>query len=147
MGSFLSMQGPMQICCKNLVKQFGKKKAVDDISLTINGGEIIGLVGPDGAGKTTLLRMLASIISPTSGDAFIEGVSVKTEQNSILGKIGYVSQQFGLYNDLTVLENLRFFGDIYGIKREEKNKKIEELLLFSQLKEFKDFQADQLSGG
>lgn len=135
------------ICCKDLVKQFGKKTAVDHVSLNIKGLEIIGLVGPDGAGKTTLIRMLASVLEPTSGDAFINDYSVKIEQKKILGKIGYVSQQFGLYKDLTVLENLNFFGDIYGMKQGHKEQRINELLRFSHLFEFKDFQADKLSGG
>lgn len=131
----------------NLTKSYHGKKAVDNVDFAIDRGEIIGLVGPDGSGKTTLIRMLTSVLAPTSGDALIEGFSVKTDQKKILGKIGYVSQQFGLYSDLTVLENLNFFADIFGMKKKDKEKKIEALLAFSQLEQFKDFQADKLSGG
>lgn len=132
---------------KNLKKHFGDTKAVDGVDLSIEEGNIFGLVGPDGAGKTTTIRMLASIMNPTSGDAWIDGKHIVKEAESIKENIGYMSQKFGLYGDLTVLENLEFYADIYGVHRKEKQKKVHKLLSFSQLLKFKDRQADALSGG
>jgi drug efflux transport system ATP-binding protein len=132
---------------KNLKKHFGDNKAVDGVDLSIEEGNIFGLVGPDGAGKTTVIRMLASIMDPTSGDAWVDGKHIVKDAEEIKENIGYMSQKFGLYGDLTVLENLEFYADIYGVRRDEKKKKIHKLLTFSQLIKFKDRQADALSGG
>lgn len=132
---------------KNLKKHFGETKAVDDVSLTIDEGKIFGLVGPDGAGKTTTIRMLASIMNPTEGDAWINGKHIVKDAEEIKNFIGYMSQKFGLYGDLTVRENLEFYADIYGVRREEKKKKIHKLLSFSNLLRFQDRLADALSGG
>lgn len=140
-------ENPFLIRCENLSKRFGDVKAVENVSFHVKRGEVVGLVGPDGAGKTTLIRMLTSVLAPSSGDAFIDGYSIVKQQQQVQDRIGYVSQQFGLYEDLTVLENLHFFADVFGVSKKEKDKKIEELLQFSQLKRFGDFQADQLSGG
>lgn len=138
---------PLLIECKNLSKRFGDLVAVDNVSFKVKEGEVVGLVGPDGAGKTTLIRMLTSVLQPSEGNAFIDGFSIIRDEQKIQDRIGYVSQQFGLYGDLTVIENLHFFGDVFGVKKKEKDKRIEELLEFSQLKAFKDFQAEKLSGG
>ncbi|CRX38867.1 ABC transporter ATP-binding protein [Estrella lausannensis] len=138
---------PLLIECDNLSKSFGRLVAVDQVSFKVHEGEIVGLVGPDGAGKTTLIRMLTSVLPPSGGNAFIDGFSILSDEQKIQDRIGYVSQQFGLYGDLTVMENLHFFGDVFGVENSEKNQRIEELLEFSQLKDFKDFQAEKLSGG
>ncbi len=132
---------------KNLKKHFGDTKAVDGVDLSIEEGNIFGLVGPDGAGKTTTIRMLASIMDPTSGEAWVDGKHIVKDAEKIKENIGYMSQKFGLYGDLTVLENIEFYADIYGVLHEEKRKKIHKLLTFSQLIKFKDRQADALSGG
>lgn len=132
---------------KELKKHFGDTKAVDGINLSVEEGHIFGLVGPDGAGKTTTIRMLASIMNPTSGEAWVDGKHILNDAENIKENIGYMSQKFGLYGDLTVLENLEFYADIYGVHRNEKRKKINKLLSFSQLLKFKDRQADALSGG
>src|SRR3954452_22429815 len=96
-----------------LTKRFGDVSAVDAMTLEVNEGEIFGLVGPDGAGKTTTMRLLTSIMRPSAGDAWVAGHHVQKEAESIRDQIGYMSQQFGLYADLTVMENLVFYADIY----------------------------------
>lgn len=132
---------------KELKKHFGETKAVNGVSFSVEEGEIYGLVGPDGAGKTTTLRILASIMDPTSGEAYIDGHHSVKEAEEIKEKIGYMSQRFGLYGDLTVQENIDFYADIYGVRAKEKKKKIHRLLSLSHLIKFKDRQADALSGG
>lgn len=100
---------------KNLSKIFGDFKAVDDISFNVKQGEIFGFLGANGAGKSTTIRMLCGIIGPTSGDALVGGYSIMNEAESVKKNIGYMSQRFSLYNDLTVEENINFFGGVYGI--------------------------------
>ena len=131
----------------NLVKSFGPTVAVDRLSLDIRKGELYGLVGPDGAGKTTTLRLLAAIMDPTSGEAWVAGHSIVTQGELIKEKIGYMSQRFGLYEDLTVLENIHFYADIYAVPAQERPARIERLLGFSNLTPFKDRLAGKLSGG
>lgn len=130
-----------------LRKCFGEVTAVEGLDLSISGGELFGLVGSDGAGKTTTLRMLAGIMEPTAGEAFLLGRSMPSQAEAVRGDIGYMSQRFGLYPDLTVLENLRFYADIHMIPRRERGARIEELLAFSKLAPFKDRWAGKLSGG
>lgn len=132
---------------RQLTKSFGDLTAVSGISFSVAQGEIYGLVGPDGAGKTTTMRMLAAILEPTSGDAWVGGFHVTGESEKVKEKIGYVSQRFGLYPDLTVTENLQFYADIYSVPRSERSTKIKDLLSFSGLGPFKRRQAAQLSGG
>ena len=110
-------------------------------------GEIFGLVGPDGAGKTTTMRLLTSIMDPTSGDAWVAGHHVVREPEAVKEEIGYMSQRFGLYPDLTVMENLEFYADIYGVPKKGREQKIERLLSFSNLTPFKKRHAGRLSGG
>ncbi len=132
---------------KALTKLFGEIRAVDQLSLEVKEGEIYGLVGPDGSGKTTTIRLLTSIMDPTSGTASVDGKDTVKDAQAIKKVIGYMSQKFGLYQDLTVLENLTFYADLYGIKRRERQKKIEELLQFSQLLPFQNRLTGHLSGG
>ncbi len=132
---------------ENLTKKFGDLTAVDALTLSVSNGELFGLVGSDGAGKTTTMRMLTAIMEPTSGDAWVMGHHVLSEPEAIKEEIGYMSQRFGLYNDLTVQENIRFYADIYGIPRKGRNAKIEELLSFSNLTPFRERKAGNLSGG
>ena len=131
----------------NLNKAFGEAAAVDDLSLEIKKGELFGMVGPDGAGKTTTMRMLAAIMEPTSGEAWISGHSVLHEGELLKEKIGYMSQKFGLYEDLTVMENIIFYADLYEVAKQERHSRIERLLGFSNLIPFKDRLAGRLSGG
>ncbi len=130
-----------------LCKSFGATRAVDMLDLSILQGEIFGLVGPDGAGKTTVLRMLATILNPTSGHATVTGFDSVKQAESIKAHLGYMSQQFSLYGDLSVLENLNFFADIFGIKNKVRKQRIDRLLDFSRMRPFGTRRAAQLSGG
>ncbi len=131
----------------DLTKTFGPLIAVSRITLSVAEGEIFGLVGPDGAGKTTTLRLLTSIMEPTSGNAWIGGHHTVKEAETVKTKIGYMSQRFGLYSDLTVLENIHFYADLYGVPARERKEKIERLLSFSNLTPFQKRLAGNLSGG
>ena len=99
----------------NLTKKFGDFTSVDNISFNVKKGEIFGFLGANGAGKTTTIRMLCGVLAPTSGDAFVGGFSVVKEPEKVKQSIGYMSQKFSLYNDLTVEENMNFFGGVYGL--------------------------------
>ncbi len=130
-----------------LSRTFGDAVAVDGITLSVAPGEIFGLVGPDGAGKTTLMRLLAGILGPTGGDAWVAGHSVRTEAGEIHREIGYMSQRFGLYPDLSVHENIRFYADLYGVPARTRQERVERLLAFAGLTAFKRRLAGNLSGG
>jgi ABC-2 type transport system ATP-binding protein len=131
----------------HLTKRFGELAAVDGLTLSVAEGEIFGLVGPDGAGKTTTMRLLTSIMEPSSGDAWVAGRHIVRDAEKIKENIGYMSQRFGLYVDLTVMENLNFYADIYNEPRRGRNEKIDRLLSFSNLTPFKKRLAGNLSGG
>ncbi len=130
-----------------LTKTFGSATAVDHIDLDVRKGELFGLVGPDGAGKTSMMRLLVGIMEPTSGEAWVTGLSVMAERERVKERIGYMSQRFGLYEDLTVIENIRFYADLYGVSRRERLQSTERLLGFSNLTPFQKRLAGQLSGG
>jgi ABC-2 type transport system ATP-binding protein len=132
---------------EGLTKSFGPLTAVDRLTLAVAEGESFGLVGPDGAGKTTTMRLLASILEPTSGEAWVAGHHVVKEAEAIKEEIGYMSQRFGLYPDLTVSENIDFYADIYGVPHKGRQEKIDRLLAFSNLTPFKKRLAGNLSGG
>jgi ABC-2 type transport system ATP-binding protein len=132
---------------EQLTRAFGARTAVCNLSLEVAQGEIFGLVGPDGAGKTTTMRLLTGILEPTSGAAWVMGRNTRTEAEPMKDDIGYMSQRFGLYPDLTVLENIHFYADIYSVPRKGRGARIEELLGFSNLTPFKHRQAGRLSGG
>lgn len=128
-------------------KQYGELTAVSETSFQIQPGTIVGLVGSDGAGKTTLLRMCATMIAPTVGSIQIGGLDVVAQREAVKGLIGYMPQRFGLYQDLTVDENLDFFLDIFGIVGAEREKRRRRYLGFSNLLPFVDRKAGDLSGG
>jgi ABC-2 type transport system ATP-binding protein len=132
---------------EGLTKCFGPLTAVDGLTLSIPPGELFGLVGSDGAGKTTTLRMLTGIMDPSGGDAFVLGCSMSGKAKEVRGNIGYMSQRFGLYPDLSVLENLLFYSDIQMIPRRGRDARVEELLDFAKLAPFKKRLAGKLSGG
>ncbi|MBF0376134.1 MAG: ABC transporter ATP-binding protein [Desulfamplus sp.] len=125
----------------------GEIVAVNNLSFEVKAGEIFGLVGPDGAGKSTTLRMLASIMEPTSGEASIVGYDVIKEADRVKDELAYMSQKFGLYPDLTVMENINFYADLYGVSKKERTARVDELLNFSQMLPFKKRRAGNLSGG
>jgi len=130
-----------------LTKRFDELTAVDAVTLSVAEGEIFGLVGPDGAGKTTMMRLLTAILEPTSGEAWVAGRHIVKEAEAIKEQIGYVSQRFGLYPDLTVMENIHFYADIYGVPRRGRAERIDRLLAFSALAPFRKRLAGNLSGG
>jgi ABC-2 type transport system ATP-binding protein len=131
----------------NLTRKFDNLTAVDNLNLEIEQGEIFGLVGPDGAGKTTTIRLLTGILDPTSGDAWVDDKHIVRQAELLKEKIAYMSQRFGLYEDLTVLENINFYADVYGVPRAQRPARIDELLGFSGLLSFKTRLAGNLSGG
>jgi len=135
------------IAVEGLRRTFGPLTAVDRFTLTIPRGELFGLVGPDGAGKTTTLRMLAGILTPSGGEATVAGHSIRSGAEALKGKIAYMSQRFGLYGDLTVLENLTFYADLFEVPRTTRGPQIQRLLGFSGLAPFQDRLAEKLSGG
>jgi len=126
---------------------FGRIEAVREVSFNVEKGAIFGLVGSDGAGKSTLLRMVATMIRPSSGSILIGGVDVVSERTQVKDMIGYMPQRFGLYQDLTVGENIDFFMNVFGITGAERKKRREKYLGFSNLLPFTDRQAENLSGG
>ncbi len=135
------------ISVEDLKKSFGATKAVRGISFTVRKGEVFGLVGPDGAGKTTVMRMLAAILSPDSGRASILGLDSVKERSAVHDRIAYMSQRFGLYQDLTVEENMRFYADLYGVTRNMLSDSMDRLLEWSSLSPFRSRPAGKLSGG
>ena len=135
------------IIADHLCKAFAATVAVDNVSLNITVGEIYGLVGSDGAGKTTTLRLLVGALKPDSGQAVICGFPVQKQGEQARARVGYLSQRFSLYEDLSVLENIRFFAEVRGLSREEWLPRCMEILDFVGLASFKDRRAGQLSGG
>ncbi len=131
----------------SLSRRFGQVLAVDGLVLAVLRGEIFGLVGPDGAGKTTTLRMLAAIMDPSSGHATVAGFDTVRQPAAIKRRIGYMAQQFTLYGDLSVQENLDFYADIFGVRGRERRERRARLLHFARLTEFKQRRAGALSGG
>ena len=132
---------------EGLTRRFGDLAAVDGLTFAVRRGELFGLVGPDGAGKTTTLRMLAGVLRPSAGDAVVNGVSVARDPEAVKHDLAYMSQRFGLYGDLTVLENLHFYADLYQVPRRERPARLERLFRFSNLGPFRDRLAGKLSGG
>lgn len=141
------MNSTSAIRTANLTKSFNHIIAVNNLNLNIRKGELYGLVGPDGAGKSTTIRLLTAIMDPTSGDAWVAGHSILGKGELIKERIGYMSQRFGLYEDLTVMENILFYADLYEVPKKERPPRIERLLGFSNLTPFKDRLAGKLSGG
>jgi ABC-2 type transport system ATP-binding protein len=135
------------IAAAGVSRSFGALTAVSDVSFSLPAGRIVGLVGSDGAGKTTLLRMLAAMLAPSSGTIRVGGLDVVRERSGVKEMIGYMPQRFGLYQDLTVAENLDFFMDIYGITGAERRRRRERYLGFSNLLPFTNRRAGDLSGG
>ena len=135
------------IVVSELTKRFPGVLAVDRLSFSAAPGEIFGLVGPDGAGKTTTLRMLAGVLPPDQGSARVAGCDVVGDPEGVKNHISYMPQRFGLYDDLTVEENIRFYADLFGVTRRHREQRAARLLAASGMSEFRHRLAGKLSGG
>jgi ABC-2 type transport system ATP-binding protein len=135
------------IQAQSLAKSYGSTRAVDDVSFAVNGGEIYGLVGSDGAGKTTTLRLLIGALRAEAGTATVYGYDVAEKPEQVRSHVGYLSQRFSLYEDLSALENIRFFAEVRGLSPTEWKPRCMELLEFVGLSEFSSRRAGALSGG
>jgi ABC-2 type transport system ATP-binding protein len=132
---------------RNLSKRFGEFTAVDDVSFAVERGEVVGYLGPNGSGKTTTIRMLLGLLRPSSGSATVLGHDIERDAEWIRPRAGYMSQRFALYEDLTVTENLRFYGGVYGIPRAGLASRIEQMLRLVGLTDQRDDRAGSLAGG
>jgi ABC-2 type transport system ATP-binding protein len=135
------------IVARGLTKSFPGVRAVDGLSFDVRAGEIFGLVGPDGAGKTTTLRMLAGVMPPDSGSATVAGCDIVREPERAKHWLSYMPQRFGLYEDLTVDENIRFYADLFGVRKNERDTRSKQLLEAAGMSEFRGRMAGKLSGG
>jgi ABC-2 type transport system ATP-binding protein len=141
------MPGEIMLEIRHLQRRFRRNLALDDVNLTINQGELFGVLGPDGAGKTTLLRMMAAVMNPTAGTITVGGYDTVKEAEAVKALMGYMPQRFGLYGDLSVRENLHFVAEVFGVEGEERQQRMDELYAFTQLADFADRRARFLSGG
>ena len=132
---------------RNLVKRFGSFVAVDDVNLEVRRGEIFGFLGPNGAGKSTTIRMLCGLLKPTSGSATVGGLDIATQSEAIKQKIGYMSQRFSLYDDLSVEENIDFFSGIYSVPKDRRIERKDYVLRMAGLEERRGSLTGLLSGG
>jgi ABC-2 type transport system ATP-binding protein len=137
----------LAISAEHLVRKFGQFTAVNDVSFQVNKGEIFGFLGPNGSGKTTVIKMLTGLLPLTSGKAHVEGIDVRTDPEAVRQNIGYMSQRFSLYDDLTVTENLQFYGRIYGLPPDRLKRRMDEIIQLNSLQPYLNRLAAQLSGG
>jgi ABC-2 type transport system ATP-binding protein len=135
------------IVVEGLTKRFGKFTAVDDVSFSVNAGEVFGWLGPNGAGKTTTIRMLLGLMKPSAGRASVLGLNPATQTKAMQARVGYMSQQFTLYNDLTARENIRFYGQVYGLNPDELRTRQAEILQMAGLEGRENSLTRDLSGG
>jgi ABC-2 type transport system ATP-binding protein len=135
------------IICKDLTRRFGNFTAVDHVSFQVEHGEVFGLLGPNGSGKTTIIKMLTGILALTEGEAFVDGLDVRKDPDGVKLRIGYMSQKFSLYDDLTVAENLRFYAKVYGLKGATAEEKISKTIERNALQPYIHRLAARLSGG
>src|ERR1700674_3125681 len=135
------------ISAEHLVRRFGTFTAVNDVSFRVEKGEIFGFLGPNGSGKTTVIKMLTGLLPLSGGSAYVEGLDVRTDSESVRERIGYMSQNFSLYYDLTVVENLQFYGRIYGLEPARLKRRIDEVVELNGLAPYLNRLAAQLSGG
>src|SRR5438445_1511609 len=142
-----SSNGEVAISAEHLVRRFGNFTAVDDVSFRVEKGEIFGFLGPNGSGKTTVIKMLTGLLPLSGGDARVEGLDVRTDSESVRERIGYMSQNFSLYYDLTVAENLQFYGRIYSLEPARLRRRIDEIVELNGLGPYLNRLSAQLSGG
>jgi ABC-2 type transport system ATP-binding protein len=135
------------ISAEHLVRRFGKFTAVNDVSFRVEKGEIFGFLGPNGSGKTTVIKLLTGLLPLSGGDAVVEGLDVRADSEAVRERIGYMSQNFSLYDDLTVAENLQFYGRIYSLEPARLKRRIDEIVQLNGLEPYLTRLAAQLSGG
>ena len=135
------------VSVQNLEKKFGTFTAVNRINFEVKRGEIFGFLGPNGAGKSTTIRMLCGIITPTSGTGTVGGFDIMKEQEKIKQNIGYMSQKFSLYDDLTVEENINFYGGIYKLSKYDRDERKEKIIKLAGIEAFRSNSTKTLSGG
>lgn len=135
------------ISARNLVRKFGTFTAVNDVSFEVKQGEIFGFLGPNGSGKTTVIKMLTGLLPLSAGQAMVEGLNVRSDAERVRERIGYMSQNFSLYPDLTVTENLTFYGRIYSLSTERLKTRMDEVIALNGLEPYLNRLAAQLSGG
>src|SRR5882724_11023375 len=135
------------ISARGLVRNFGNFTAVKDVSFTVARGEIFGFLGPNGSGKTTVIKMLTGLLPLSGGEASVEGLNVRTDAERVRERIGYMSQNFSLYPDLSVKENLTFYGRVYGLSPDRLKKRMDEVIQMNGLEPYLDRLGAQLSGG
>jgi ABC-2 type transport system ATP-binding protein len=140
-------QNPTAISAEHLVRKFGNFVAVNDVSFRVERGEIFGFLGPNGSGKTTVIKMLTGLLPLSGGQATVEGIDVRKDPDAVRENIGYMSQNFSLYTDLTVTENLTFYGRVYGLSAERLRKRIDEVVQLNGLGPYLNRLSAQLSGG
>src|SRR5262249_35627847 len=137
----------LAISADHLLRKFGNFTAVNDVSFQVKRGEIFGFLGPNGSGKTTVIKMLTGLLPLTSGSATVEGLDVRTHAEEVRERIGYMSQKFSLYDDLTVAKNLRFYGGVYSLPADRLRQRIREIVELNGLAPYMDRHAAKLSGG
>src|SRR5215470_13405571 len=147
MGTAAQRRAEPAIVAENLVRRFGTFTAVDGVSFRVEHGEIFGFLGPNGSGKTTVIKMLTGLLPLSGGAATVQGLNVATDSERVRERIGYMSQNFSLYNDLTVTENLTFYGRIYGLSPQRLKTRREEVIELNGLGPYRNRLAAQLSGG
>jgi len=135
------------ISAQNLVRRFGNFTAVNDVSFRVQKGEIFGFLGPNGSGKTTVIKMLTGLLPLSGGEASVLGIDVRKDSETVRENIGYMSQNFSLYSDLTVTENLTFYGRIYGLSNDRLRKRMDDIIQLNGLGPYLDRLSAQLSGG
>jgi ABC-2 type transport system ATP-binding protein len=143
----MAEQNPTAISAEHLVRKFGNFVAVNDVSFRVEKGEIFGFLGPNGSGKTTVIKMLTGLLPLSSGEATVEGIDVREDPDAVREHIGYMSQNFSLYTDLTVTENLTFYGRVYGLSSERLRRRMDEVIQLNGLGPYLNRLSAQLSGG